>query len=95
MNEQGHYAPPENLIIGRNVVREALKNGRELEKVIVQEGQQDGSLRELVALAREKGVIVQKVMIPKNNSQLFQQSPAKPQHNASWDVSCEYPANTY
>ena len=52
---------PENLLAGRNPIREALKSGRDLEKLLVQRGELSGSAREIVALAREKHVIVQEV----------------------------------
>lgn len=52
---------PENLIIGRNAVREALRAGRDMEKLLVSRGEATGSLREILALAREKGVVVQEV----------------------------------
>ena len=46
---------PENLIVGRNAVREALRAGRDMEKLLVSRGEATGSLREILALAREKG----------------------------------------
>ncbi|MGI5884155.1 MAG: 23S rRNA (guanosine(2251)-2'-O)-methyltransferase RlmB [Candidatus Spyradocola sp.] len=52
---------PENLIVGRNAVREALRAGRDMEKLLVAKGEATGSLREILALAREKGVLVQEV----------------------------------
>ena len=52
---------PENLIVGRNAVREALRAGRDMEKLLVSRGEATGSLREILALAREKGVVVQAV----------------------------------
>ena len=52
---------PENLIVGRNAVREALRAGRDMEKLRVSRGEATGSLREILALAREKGVVVQEV----------------------------------
>ena len=52
---------PENLIVGRNAVREALRAGRDMEKLLVSRGEATGSLREILALAREKGVVVQEV----------------------------------
>lgn len=52
---------PENLIVGRNAVREALRAGRDMEKLLVSRGEATGSLWEILALAREKGVVVQEV----------------------------------
>ena len=51
---------PENLVVGRNAVREVLRAGRDIEKLMVAKGDTSGSMRELVALAKEKNVIVQR-----------------------------------
>ncbi len=52
---------PENLLVGRNPIREALKNGRPMEKLMVIKGDISPSAREIVRLAREQGVVVQEV----------------------------------
>ena len=51
----------ENVIVGRNPIREAVKNGRELERILVQRGELSGSAREIVAKARERHIVVQEV----------------------------------
>ena len=51
----------ENIIVGRNPIREAVKNGRELERILVQRGELSGSAREIVAKARERHIVVQEV----------------------------------
>ncbi len=48
---------PANAIIGRNPVMEALKNGREIEKILVS-GSAEGSIVKIVAMARDKGIPV-------------------------------------
>ena len=48
------------LIFGRNAVKEAVKAGRSIDKILVQT-EPDGSLREIVALAREAKIIVHEV----------------------------------
>ena len=48
------------LIYGRNAVKEALKAGRSIDKILVQT-EPDGSLREIVALAKDARVIVHEV----------------------------------
>ncbi len=53
--------PRENLLVGRNPIREAVKSGRDIEKLLVASGELSGSAREIVAMARERGVIVQVV----------------------------------
>ena len=50
---------PENLLIGRNPIREALKARQPLEKMLVSNGELTGSAREIVAMARDAGVVVQ------------------------------------
>jgi 23S rRNA (guanosine2251-2'-O)-methyltransferase len=48
-------------IEGRNPVLEALRAGRSINKLLVAKGSREGSIREVLALAREKGVLVQEV----------------------------------
>ena len=48
------------LIFGRNAVKEAVKAGRSIDKILVQT-EPDGSLREIVALAKDAKVIVHEV----------------------------------
>ncbi|MBQ7845618.1 MAG: 23S rRNA (guanosine(2251)-2'-O)-methyltransferase RlmB [Clostridia bacterium] len=51
----------ENLLSGRNPIREALKAGRDIEKLLVQKGELSGSAREIVQMAREQHIPVQEV----------------------------------
>lgn len=53
--------PNENLLSGRNPIREALKAGRDIEKLLVQRGDLSGSAREIVKMAREAHVPIQEV----------------------------------
>ena len=46
------------LVIGRNAVRELLKSDREIDKLLVQRGEREGSIVVLVAMAVEKGIPV-------------------------------------
>lgn len=48
------------LIFGRNAVKEAVKAGRSIDKILVQ-AEPDGSLKEIVAMARDARVIVHEV----------------------------------
>lgn len=52
---------PENLLVGRNPIREAIKAGREIEKLLVAKGDLSGSAREIVAKAHEARIVVQEV----------------------------------
>ncbi len=51
----------EYVLAGRNPIREALRSDRDIEKLMVQRGELSGSAREIVAMARERRVIVQEV----------------------------------
>ncbi|MDR2005964.1 MAG: 23S rRNA (guanosine(2251)-2'-O)-methyltransferase RlmB, partial [Acidaminococcales bacterium] len=48
----------EDVLLGRKSVLEALKAGREIDRIIVQEGPRQGSVKELLYLAKEMGVPV-------------------------------------
>ncbi|WP_070121454.1 23S rRNA (guanosine(2251)-2'-O)-methyltransferase RlmB [Bacillus marinisedimentorum] len=48
-------------IIGRNPVLEALRSGRDMNKVLVAEGAQKGQIQQVIQLAKKNGVIVQQV----------------------------------
>ena len=48
------------LLIGRNAVREAIKSGRSIDRILVT-NERDGSLGEIVTLAREQKLVVREV----------------------------------
>ncbi len=48
----------ENIIIGRNPVMEALKNGREMEKLMIAKDT-EGSIKKIIGLAKEKKILYQ------------------------------------
>lgn len=48
----------ENLVIGRNAVRELLKSSRSIDKILVSKGEREGSITVLVAKAIEAGIPV-------------------------------------
>jgi len=45
-------------IEGRNPVMEAIKSGRSIDKILVQSGEKNGSIKKIIALAREKKIVV-------------------------------------
>lgn len=45
-------------IIGRNPVSEAIKSGREIDKIMVKKGEIEGSLRPIIKKARDMGITV-------------------------------------
>ena len=48
------------LVMGRNAVREAIRSGRSIDHIYVN-AEQDGSLRELLGLARDRNLIIREV----------------------------------
>lgn len=50
--------PAEGCIIGRNAVRELLRSGREVDKLMVAKGEREGSIVVMVAQAIERGIPV-------------------------------------
>ena len=57
----------ENIIAGRNSVAEALRGGRSISKLLIQEGAKGGSLGEIIACAKEKNIVLEYVKIEKLN----------------------------
>lgn len=51
----------ENQLEGRNAVLEVLRSGRDMEKLLVQKGNVEGTIKRIVAQAAEKGVVIQEV----------------------------------
>ena len=59
--EKADAIPPENLLSGRNPIREALRSGRDIEKLLVARGELSGSAREIVQKAKDRHIPVQVV----------------------------------
>ncbi|NTV90051.1 MAG: 23S rRNA (guanosine(2251)-2'-O)-methyltransferase RlmB [Clostridiales bacterium] len=55
-------------IEGRNPVLEALKSGRSINKIFVAKGETEGSINQIIAMAREKKIIIQDVSRSKLDS---------------------------
>ena len=49
----------DNLIFGRNAVTELLKSGRSVNKIFMAEGNREGSIQKIFALAKTAGVVVE------------------------------------
>ncbi len=65
-NKAPRFAPaeecaslPEDVVVGRNVVAEALKSGRAVNRLLVADEDGQGSVREIIRLARESGAVVE------------------------------------
>ncbi len=54
----------EDILAGRNAVAEALKSGRTVNRLLVAEGDTQGSIREIIRLAKESGVVTE--MVPRS-----------------------------
>lgn len=48
-----------DILEGRNSVLEAIKANRTINKLLVQKGNKEGSIKHIIALAREKGIVIQ------------------------------------
>lgn len=51
----------EEFVAGRNSVMEALKAGRSINKILVAKGERHGGIKEIIGLARSRGLVVQEV----------------------------------
>lgn len=56
----------DEMIVGRNSVMEAIKSGR-VNKILLAKGDRQGSIREVIGAAKEKGILIQDVDIKKIN----------------------------
>ncbi len=51
----------DDIIIGRNAVAEAFRSGRAVDSLLVARGERSGSVSKLIAIAKDKGVVVKEV----------------------------------
>ena len=51
----------EDILLGRNAVREALKSGRSINRILIADSAHGGSMPEIMTLARERRIIEQNV----------------------------------
>ena len=51
----------DSLVIGRNAVTELLKSGKEVENVLIAKGEREGSINRILALCKEKKIVVKNV----------------------------------
>ena len=51
----------ENLLVGRNPIREAIRAGRPMEKLLIANGDLSGAAKDIIKMAKEANVIVQYV----------------------------------
>ena len=55
------FLPPENLLSGRNPIREAIRSGRDIEKLMVAKGDLSATAKEIIAMARDAHIPIQTV----------------------------------
>ncbi len=60
-NEQEQKEWNENQLEGRNAILEVLRSGRDIEKIFVAKGNVEGTIKRIIAIAAEKGVVIQEV----------------------------------
>lgn len=60
-NDKKDFKTNDNLVVGRNAVLELIKSGREIENILVANGEREGSIAKIIALAREKGIVIKNV----------------------------------
>ncbi len=51
----------EDILLGRNAVREALKSGRSINRILIADSAHGGSMPEILTLAKERRIIIQNV----------------------------------
>ncbi len=62
-NREDNHQPmgelPEDIVAGRNAVMEALKGNRSINKLMVANGNNEGSIKEIIAVAKERHINIQ------------------------------------
>lgn len=58
MGKEEYSNEPREIIFGRNSVKEAIKSGRPINKLFVTKGSHDGSLAEIVRLAKDSRLVI-------------------------------------
>lgn len=56
-----NFVVNDNIVIGRNAVIELLKSDREIENVLIAKGEREGSINRIIALCKEKRIIIKNV----------------------------------
>ena len=70
-NEKEKAQIPEDLIIGRNAVLEAINNERTIDTLFVAKGERGGSISSICRSCKEKGVVIKEVDIKKLDYMCF------------------------
>lgn len=51
----------EQYIVGRNPVLEVLKSGKDIDKIYMLKGEHEGSIRKIIGMAKDRGIVVSQV----------------------------------
>lgn len=70
-NDREKNQLPEDLVIGRNAVLEAINNGRTIDTLFVAKGERGGSVSTILRACREKQVVIKEVDIKKLDYMCF------------------------
>lgn len=70
-NEKEKKQIPEDLVIGRNAVLEAISGGRTIDAVYIAKGERGGSVSTILRLAKEKQLVIKEVDIKKLDYMCF------------------------
>lgn len=65
MRNGENFTPDANLIIGRNAVMEALRSGREIDKLFLAKGNTHGPIKAIIAKCAERGILIKEVPVSK------------------------------
>ncbi len=58
---EDHFELDASFLFGRNAVMEALKGEREIDKILIQKGEKEGSVIKIISNAKSKGIVVLEV----------------------------------
>ncbi|VYU14714.1 Putative TrmH family tRNA/rRNA methyltransferase [Clostridium tertium] len=61
INESPEVEEREDIIVGRNAVMEVLKSDRTIEALYIANGNMEGSIKAIINIAREKGLVIKEV----------------------------------
>ena len=61
MSEKNKEYQYDDIVYGRNAVLELLKSGRDINKIFVERGEKHGSIKEIIAKAKDAGVVIAEV----------------------------------
>ena len=59
--EQNYEPISKTILHGRNAVLEAITSGRSIDKILIKDGETEGSIRSIFAKAKEQGIKIEKV----------------------------------